>query len=192
MKNFIFALLISLGTPMLLMGDEMRRTQRGNNNAYCQDNEVSWLDWRLLDRHADLHRFVRTLISHRLRGTAMRSDVELRAEAEPQRGAAPRRDRLARRPAQPAGLVRQLAQYCLHRSAQCASLSVLDAPDVHGSRCGSASAGDAISRDAALRGGAARAHRRPLWAAARGRGQSIVTSSMDSSRPYAGCSRPLI
>ena len=57
---------------MLLMGDEMRRTQRGNNNAYCQDNEVSWLDWSLLDRHRDLHRFVRMLISHRLRGVEMR------------------------------------------------------------------------------------------------------------------------
>ncbi len=73
-KNFIVMLLTSLGTPMLLMGDEMRRTQRGNNNAYCQDNEVSWLDWDLLDRHADLHRFVRMLISHRLRGIAMRPE----------------------------------------------------------------------------------------------------------------------
>jgi isoamylase len=73
-KNLIVALLISLGTPMLLMGDEMRRTQRGNNNAYCQDNETSWLDWSLLDRHPDLHRFVRMLISHRLRGMAMRGE----------------------------------------------------------------------------------------------------------------------
>ena len=69
-KNFIVMLLTSIGTPMLLMGDEMRRTQRGNNNAYCQDNEVSWLDWSLLDRHRDLHRFVQTLIAHRLRGMA--------------------------------------------------------------------------------------------------------------------------
>jgi isoamylase len=67
-KNFIVTLLTSLGTPMLLMGDEMRRTQYGNNNAYCQDNEVSWLNWSLLDRHRDLHRFVQTLIVHRLRG----------------------------------------------------------------------------------------------------------------------------
>ena len=52
---------------MLQMGDEMRRTQRGNSNAYCQDNEVSWLDWSLLDRHRDLHQFVRKLIAHRLR-----------------------------------------------------------------------------------------------------------------------------
>ena len=70
-KNLIVSLLISLGTPMLLMGDEMRRTQRGNNNAYCHDNELSWLDWGLLDRHRDLHRFVRTLIAHRLRGIEM-------------------------------------------------------------------------------------------------------------------------
>ena len=67
MKNLIVILLISFGTPMLQMGDEMRRTQRGNNNAYCQDNEVSWLDWSLLHRHRNLHRFVRILITHRLR-----------------------------------------------------------------------------------------------------------------------------
>jgi len=70
-KNFFVMLLTSLGTPMLLMGDEMRRTQRGNNNAYCQDNELSWLDWSLLDRHSGLHRFVRMLIAHRLQGIAM-------------------------------------------------------------------------------------------------------------------------
>jgi glycogen operon protein len=51
---------------MLLMGDEMRRTQRGNNNAYCQNNETNWLDWELLVRHADIHRFVKQLISLRL------------------------------------------------------------------------------------------------------------------------------
>lgn len=68
MKNFLVAMLTSIGTPMLLMGDEIGRTQFGNNNAYCQDNEVSWLDWRLLDRNPDLHRFVRSLIAHRLTG----------------------------------------------------------------------------------------------------------------------------
>ncbi len=52
---------------MFQMGDEMRRTQRGNSNAYCQDNEISWLDWSLLDRHPDLHQFVRKLIGQRLR-----------------------------------------------------------------------------------------------------------------------------
>jgi len=65
-KNCLAITLLSLGTPMLLMGDEMRRTQLGNNNAYCQDNEISWLDWTLLDRHRDVHRFVRTLIGQRL------------------------------------------------------------------------------------------------------------------------------
>ncbi len=55
---------------MLLMGDEVRRTQRGNNNAYCQDNEISWFDWTLLEKHGDLHRFAKYLIFNRLhRGT---------------------------------------------------------------------------------------------------------------------------
>jgi len=65
-KNFLAITLLSVGTPMLLMGDEVRRTQRGNNNAYCQDNEISWFDWALLDRHRDLHRFVKTLVHQRL------------------------------------------------------------------------------------------------------------------------------
>ena len=64
-KNFLTLSLLSLGLPMILMGDEVRRTQRGNNNAYCQDNEISWLDWRLLDQYADVHRFVRLLIERR-------------------------------------------------------------------------------------------------------------------------------
>jgi glycogen operon protein len=63
-KNFVTVTLLSLGMPMILMGDEVRRTQSGNNNAYCQDNEISWFDWTLLDKHADLHRFV-TLINAR-------------------------------------------------------------------------------------------------------------------------------
>ena len=50
---------------MLLMGDEVRRTQRGNNNAYCQDSDISWFDWSLLERHADIHRFVKTLVALR-------------------------------------------------------------------------------------------------------------------------------
>jgi isoamylase len=66
-KNFITVTLLSLGTPMLLMGDEVRRTQSGNNNAYCQDNEISWFNWDLLDKHADIHRFVKRLVSDRLR-----------------------------------------------------------------------------------------------------------------------------
>jgi isoamylase len=64
-KNLLAITLLSLGTPMLLMGDEVRRTQHGNNNAYCQDNEISWFDWTLVDRHRDLHRFVKTLVRQR-------------------------------------------------------------------------------------------------------------------------------
>jgi glycogen operon protein len=66
MKNFFSIQLLALGTPMLLMGDEMCRSQQGNNNAYCQDNEINWLDWRLLERHSGLHRFVRQMIRLRL------------------------------------------------------------------------------------------------------------------------------
>ena len=65
-KNFLAVTLLSLGAPMLLMGDEARRTQGGNNNAYCQDNETGWFDWGLLDKHADIHRFTRLLIAARL------------------------------------------------------------------------------------------------------------------------------
>lgn len=65
-KNFLSVLLLSLGMPMVLMGDEMRRTQRGNNNAYGQDNEISWLDWSLLSKHADVHRFLKLLNGRRL------------------------------------------------------------------------------------------------------------------------------
>ncbi len=64
-KNFLAVTLLSLGTPMILMGDEVRRTQRGNNNAYCQDSEISWFDWSLLDRHSDILRFVREVIKLR-------------------------------------------------------------------------------------------------------------------------------
>ncbi len=65
MRNMLTTLLLSLGTPMLLSGDEFGRTQGGNNNAYCQNNEISWNDYRQLHRHRDLHRFVRLLIAIR-------------------------------------------------------------------------------------------------------------------------------
>ncbi|HEY7335417.1 MAG TPA: glycogen debranching protein GlgX [Bryobacteraceae bacterium] len=64
-KNFLTVTMLSLGMPMIAMGDEVRRTQRGNNNAYCQDNEIGWLDWTLLSRHADVHRFLSLLIARR-------------------------------------------------------------------------------------------------------------------------------
>jgi glycogen operon protein len=66
-KNFIATLMVSLGTPMILGGDEIARTQRGNNNAYCQDNELSWYDWSLLEINRGLFRFVREMIAFRLR-----------------------------------------------------------------------------------------------------------------------------
>lgn len=64
-KNLLTTLLVARGVPMLLGGDEFRRTQLGNNNAYCQDNEMSWYDWRMAERHADLVRFVRNVIALR-------------------------------------------------------------------------------------------------------------------------------
>jgi glycogen operon protein len=60
---------------MLLMGDEVRRTQRGNNNAYCHDDEIGWFDWTLLERHADVHRFVKALTRYR-----QRRDVVVQAD----------------------------------------------------------------------------------------------------------------
>jgi glycogen operon protein len=65
-KNFLSILLLSTGAPMLLMGDEVRKSQNGNNNAYVQDNEISWFDWSLLKKHQDVHRFVKNLIEARL------------------------------------------------------------------------------------------------------------------------------
>ena len=65
-KNFLTVTMLSLGVPMIVMGDEGRRTQRGNNNAYCQDNPISWFDWSLVDKHADVYRFVRLLIQRRV------------------------------------------------------------------------------------------------------------------------------
>ncbi len=64
-KNFLLTLLVSRGVPMLLGGDEFRRTQGGNNNAYCQDNATSWHDWSCLEEHQEIFRFTRGLIAFR-------------------------------------------------------------------------------------------------------------------------------
>src|SRR5271165_11160 len=64
-RNFLATLLLSQGVPMLLAGDELGRTQRGNNNAYCQDNELSWVDWEAAGKHADLLEFTSDLIALR-------------------------------------------------------------------------------------------------------------------------------
>jgi glycogen operon protein len=74
-KNFLLTLAVSRGVPMLVAGDEFRRTQRGNNNAYCQDNETSWVDWSLAERHRDLVRFARDVFAFR------RAHAVLRREA---------------------------------------------------------------------------------------------------------------
>ncbi len=68
-RNFLATLFTSLGVPMLLGGDEFGRTQKGNNNAYCQDNEISWHDWRLLDTNAALFRFCKGMIQFRKENT---------------------------------------------------------------------------------------------------------------------------
>jgi isoamylase len=65
-KNFLTVTMLSAGMPMMLMGDEVRRTQDGNNNAYCQDNERGWFDWTLLQKRADVHRFVTLLNARRV------------------------------------------------------------------------------------------------------------------------------
>ena len=64
-KNFLTVTMLSMGLPMILMGDEVRRTQRGNNNAYCHDDETVWFDWTLVAKHADVHRFVTLLNTRR-------------------------------------------------------------------------------------------------------------------------------
>jgi glycogen operon protein len=65
-KNFLTAEMLSVGVPMFVMGDEVRRSQSGNNNAYCQDDDTNWFDWKLLSKHADVLRFVKLLIERRL------------------------------------------------------------------------------------------------------------------------------
>jgi glycogen operon protein len=64
-KNFLLTLFISRGVPMLLSGDEARRTQCGNNNAYCQDNATSWFDWTFLEQHKEIFRFARSMVAFR-------------------------------------------------------------------------------------------------------------------------------
>jgi isoamylase len=73
-RNAFAMLLVSQGTPMFPAGDEMGNTQHGNNNAYCQDNATSWLDWSLLDANADLHRFCTKLIAFRRAHPVLRNN----------------------------------------------------------------------------------------------------------------------
>jgi glycogen operon protein len=79
-KNGLLLLLVSQGAPMLLMGDEAGRTQRGNNNGYCQDNALSWFDWDLLRQNQDLYQFTRACIEFRRRHPVLRGGYFLRGE----------------------------------------------------------------------------------------------------------------
>jgi glycogen operon protein len=72
-RNFLATLMLSRGVPMLLAGDEMGRTQRGNNNAYCQDNEISWVDWRLSGDQRRLLTFARSVSLLRRRLDVLKS-----------------------------------------------------------------------------------------------------------------------
>src|ERR1017187_8051698 len=74
-KNFATLLLISQGVPLILGGDEFRRSQRGNNNAYCQDNEISWVDWSLLERNSEVFQFARGVLALRRAHPVLRREA---------------------------------------------------------------------------------------------------------------------
>jgi glycogen operon protein len=78
MRNLLSTLFLSQGVPMLQAGDEIGRTQRGNNNGYCQDNEISWVDWNLAEQNAGLLEFVRKLIDLRRSRLWLRRDTFLK------------------------------------------------------------------------------------------------------------------
>jgi glycogen operon protein len=74
-KNFLLTLAVARGIPMLLGGDELRRTQGGNNNAYCHDDETSWLDWSRRGRNDEVHRFTRVVLATRKAHPVLRRDA---------------------------------------------------------------------------------------------------------------------
>lgn len=82
-KNFWVTLLLSQGVPMIVSGDECRRTQQGNNNAYCQDNEISWFDWELVKNNHELIRFCQALIDFRKSQPAVRREHFLTGKKQP-------------------------------------------------------------------------------------------------------------
>ncbi len=85
-KNMMSTLLLSQGVPMLVSGDEVRRTQNGNNNAYCQDNETSWFDWSLVEHNREMLRFVQTLIRFRRNQPTVRRRTYLTGKPVDERG----------------------------------------------------------------------------------------------------------
>jgi glycogen operon protein len=74
-KNFVSVLMLSIGVPMILSGDEVGKSQNGNNNAYCQDNEISWFDWDLIDKNSDLFLFFKKIIAFRNKNTLLRRET---------------------------------------------------------------------------------------------------------------------
>jgi glycogen operon protein len=81
-RNFIAILMLSQGVPMLLFGDEVLRTQRGNNNGYCQNNELCWLDWGLAEKNREMLEFTRSMIAFRRRHATLRRQRFLRGEPD--------------------------------------------------------------------------------------------------------------
>ena len=110
MKNFLAITFLSIGAPMISMGDEVKRTQRGNNNAYCHDNELTWFDWTLLEKHHEIHRFVKALNAV---SPAPRCGGG-RRQAQPESTLAAGKNRVAWGRPPPPGLERALAFPGLH------------------------------------------------------------------------------
>ena len=76
-KNAVTLLMVSQGIPMVLSGDEMGNSQQGNNNAYCQDNEIAWLDWNDLEKNADIFRYFKQMIQFRRQHKVLRYEDNL-------------------------------------------------------------------------------------------------------------------
>lgn len=76
-RNACAVLMCSRGTPMFLAGDEFGNTQFGNNNSYCQDNEVSWLDWKSLEKNRELFEFFKFMIHFRKKHTVIRKKLRM-------------------------------------------------------------------------------------------------------------------
>ena len=76
MRNAITVLMCSRGTPMIYAGDEFGNTQYGNNNAYCQDNEISWLNWDFLKKNREFYLFYKYMVQFRRKHAAIRKDLE--------------------------------------------------------------------------------------------------------------------
>jgi glycogen operon protein len=105
-KNLMTTLMLSQGVPMILAGDEFLRTQKGNNNAWCQDNEISWVDWGLAEKNKDFLRFVRELIALRKRHPVLRRRRFFAGQFKAATAAPPTRPAPSPGPFPPAGPVR--------------------------------------------------------------------------------------